>query len=328
MWKRILLVLVTVVLLVLGGGLSWLWLRKPAQAQASTIRLDMSPARVARGKYIFESLCDCDGCHSERDFTRFGGPVAPAGRGKGGQFPPEMGLPGTVVAPNITPDVETGLGRWTDGEKIRAIREGVDRDGRALFPMMPYTYYARMSDEDVQALVAFMNTMAPVRNPLPQTRLNFPVNLMIKGVPRPVAAPPAPARGNQVQYGEYLATLAGCVECHSEQVHGQLVAGKQFAGGRVFRMPFGTVVTANITPDLDTGIGKWTEKHFLEKFGEYREYVKLGPPKAGPDAFTLMPWLSLSQLPEEDLKAIYAYLRQQPPVRNLVDTHPGFPGKM
>src|SRR5262249_23212834 len=98
MWKRILLALLAVIVVVVGGGLGWLWSRRPAQVQAAAIRVDMSPARVARGKYIFETLCDCDGCHSERDFTRFGGPVVGKGRGKGAQFPTEMGLPGTVVA--------------------------------------------------------------------------------------------------------------------------------------------------------------------------------------------------------------------------------------
>src|SRR5690242_18514666 len=83
----------------------------------------------------------------------------------------------------------------------------------------------------------------------------------------------------------------------------------------------------NITPDMDTGIGKWSEQHFLDKFGEYKEYARNGSPKCGPDSFTLMPWMELAQLPVEDLKAIYGQLRKLAPVRNLVETHPGFPKK-
>src|ERR1041385_8502103 len=196
MWRRILLVLVLLIVVVVGGGLAFLSLRQPESAPPSNIKVDMSPARVERGKFLFQVMADCDGCHSQRDFTRFGGPVVESGRGRGFVFPPQMGLPGTVVAPNITPDPETGIGRWTDGEKIRAIREGVGRDGRALFPMMPYTNYRKMSDEDAQKLVAYMNTLAPVRNPLPITVMRFPVSLMIKGVPAPAGSvpPPDPAK--------------------------------------------------------------------------------------------------------------------------------------
>jgi Cytochrome c len=322
MWRRILLVLVLLIVVVVGGGLAFLSLRQPESAPPSNIKVDMSPARVERGKFLFQVMADCDGCHSQRDFTRFGGPVVESGRGRGFVFPPQMGLPGTVVAPNITPDPETGIGRWTDGEKIRAIREGVGRDGRALFPMMPYTNYRKMSDEDVQKLVAYMNTLAPVRNPLPITVMRFPVSLMIKGVPAPAGSVPPP---DPAKRGEYLVTLGSCSECHTPLKRGQPVESKSFAGGRVFNLGYGTVVSANITMDMDTGIGKWTEQHFLEKFAEYRDYMRNGPPKSGPDAFTVMPWLAFSQLPDDDLKSIYAWLRKVPPVRNLVDTHPGFP---
>jgi len=84
------------------------------------------------------------------------------------------GLPGTVTAPNVTPDYESGIGGWTDGEKIRAIREGIDKHGRALFPMMPYKSYASMSDEDVESLVAYLNTLPPMKNPSCPRKYGFP----------------------------------------------------------------------------------------------------------------------------------------------------------
>src|ERR1035441_8933347 len=178
MAKKILLILGSLVLavIVLGGaGIAWLFLRKPAMAPPASNKVAMTPERIARGKYLFTSVADCGGCHSQRDFSRVGGPEVESGRGRGNLFSDLLkGLPGQVVAPNLTPDPETGIGTWTDGEKIRAIREGVDKDDRALFPMMPYQSYRQFSDEDVQALVAFLDSLPPVRNPLPQTRLIFP----------------------------------------------------------------------------------------------------------------------------------------------------------
>ncbi|HLH18116.1 MAG TPA: c-type cytochrome [Bryobacteraceae bacterium] len=325
MLKKVLLCTLLLLILVPAGGLAFLYLRKPAAAPPRDVRVAMTAERIARGKVLFENICDCGGCHSRRDFTRFGGPQVPEGIGEGTVLSDFLhGLPGTVVAPNITPDRETGIGTWTDGEKIRAIREGVDRNGRALFPMMPYEGFRKMSDDDVESVVAYLNSLPPVRHALPQTSLQFPVNLMIKGVPQPVGQVPAPDRTSPAKYGAYLVSLAGCADCHTPQERGQPVAAKAFAGGQVFASHAGTVVTANITPDLDTGIGKWEENFFLKKFYDYKDYVEHGPPQISDRrSFTLMPWLGFSQLPPEDLRAIFAYLRKVKPVRNLVETHPG-----
>jgi mono/diheme cytochrome c family protein len=325
MVKRILLSILAIAIVVPAGGLAYLYLRKPAQAPPSDIKVAMTPERIERGKYLFEGIADCDGCHSQRDFTRVIGPVVPAGRGRGvvmSEIVPE--LPGTVVAPNLTPDAETGLGAWTDGEKVRAIREGIGRDGRALFPMMPYQAFRRMSDDDVQSLVAYMNTLAPVRHPLPPTKLAFPVNLMIRSAPQPAGSVATPDRSDRLKYGEYLVTVGGCGGCHTPVERGAPIAGKEFAGGEKFDAPaYGVVYSANITPDLETGIGKWDEEFFVKKFYDYREYDEKGPPKVtGPEQFTLMPWLALSRLTRDDLGAIYTYLRTLKPVRNAVETHP------
>ena len=108
-------------------------------------------------------------------------------------FPAELGFPGHVVASNITPDTESGLGGWTDGEKIRAIREGVSRDGRPLFGFMPYEAFSHMSDEDVQSVVAYMKT-AGIRfeTCYPGPRLEFPVSLLSRL--RPAARCPGPVK--------------------------------------------------------------------------------------------------------------------------------------
>jgi mono/diheme cytochrome c family protein len=324
MWKRIVLLVLSVVILVPAAGFAYLYLRKPAQAPPSDIRVQATPERLARGKYIFETIGDCDGCHSQRDFSRFDGPVVLAGRGRGNVLSDLLtGLPGRVVAPNITPDPETGIGKWTDGEKIRAIREGVDNTGRALFPMMPYQGFRQLSDDDVQSLVAFLDSLPPIRNPLPQTELKFPVGLMIKSVPQPAGSVPPMDRSDRVRYGERLVAIAGCADCHTPQERGQPVEAKRFAGGQKFESGHGAVYTANITPDMQTGIGKWDEAYFLKKVYDYKDYAEHGSPKvSGPDQFTLMPWLSFSRLTPEDLGAIYAYLRTVKPVHNAVETHP------
>jgi hypothetical protein len=237
-------------------------------------------------------------------------------------MPPEAGLPGRVAARNILPDKETGIGNWTDGEKIRAIREGISRDGHALFPMMPYESFRHMSDEDVYSLVAYLNSLPPVKNALPATEIGFPVSLLIKSAPQPAGSVPEPDRADKLKYGEYLVTMAGCTICHTPAEKGQPKKGMRLAGGQAFRFPGALVVSANITPDPETGIGRWSEQDFLDKFYQYRDYVESGSPTVGPESFTLMPWLAFSQRPQEELSAIYAYLKSQPALHHAVETHP------
>ncbi len=326
MWKRVLGSLAVLVIAVIAGGLAYMHFKKPAMAPPRDIKVSMAPERIARGRYLFDVVCDCNGCHSQRDYSRFAGPVVPSGKGQGFVFPDELGLPGRLVARNITPDPKTGIGKWTDGEKIRAIREGVDREGRALFPMMPYQAFAHMSDQDVESLVAYLNTLAPVRNPLPDTNIKFPVSFFIKSAPKPVGSVPPPDFSTPAARGRYLVTIADCGGCHTQRIKGEPVPGMTLAGGEDFKLsPELEVVSANITPDMDTGIGKWSEEFFLGKFAKYKEYVEKGSPVTGPAGFTLMPWLGLSQAEPDDLKAIYAYLRTVPPVVNKVETHPLFP---
>jgi mono/diheme cytochrome c family protein len=322
MWQRRLSTLALAFIAIAGSGFGYLYWREPSIAPASDVKVDMSPQRIARGKYIFESVADCDGCHSLRDFSRFGGPVIESGRGQGILMPPEMGLPGRVAARNITPDKETGIGNWTDGEKIRAIREGISKDGHALFPMMPYQNFRQMSDEDVYSLVAYLNSLPPVKNAVPKTEIEFPVSLLIKSAPQPAGSVPEPDRADKVKYGEYLVTMAGCPICHTPSDKGQPRKGMRLAGGETFRFPGVVVVSANITPDPETGIGRWSEQDFLDKFYQYREYVESGAPKVAEESFTLMPWLAFSQKPQEELSAIYAYLKSQPAVYHAVETHP------
>lgn len=298
-------------------------------APASSIQVDRSEARVARGKYIYAELAHCEGCHSERDFKKFGGPLVAGMDGSGIVFPKELGLPGRIAPPNISQDPELGLGRWTDGEIIRAIREGVSRDGRALFPMMPYQNYANMSDEDVESLVAYLRSMPAVKHDVPPTKVDFPVNLFMKSAPRPVAGRvSAPDRADRLAYGKYLVSMASCENCHTKKERGEPVEGMNYAGGEPFRIPGFEAFSANISPDVETGIGGWSEEKFLDKFRGYRNFTDENLPVAVQANFTVMPWLGLRNLPDDDLKAIFAYLKTVKPVRNKVDVHPPVVSKL
>jgi hypothetical protein len=299
----------------------------PKIAPATNIAVDKSPERIERGRYLYVNLGDCDSCHSERDYTRLYAPVMASGKGS---VIPYEGLPGRIVASNITPDPETGIGTWTDGEKIRAIREGISKDGHALHPIMPYQNYRYMSEQDVQALVAHMDTLPAIRNPLPKTELSPAALRAIQGVPRPVDQPMrAPDPNHQASYGEYLVTIASCEECHTPKNGGRPDAARRFAGGQAFATRFGTVVTANITPDRDTGIGSWDYARFRDRLQVYRkEYSNPAQlPKIGPERFTVMHYIAYSGLADSDIAAVFTYLRTRTPVTQSVEPHPASPPK-
>jgi hypothetical protein len=297
-------------------------------APPSNIVVDKSSARVERGKYIFTRLSYCDDCHSEQDFSRLARPVVVSTRGYG-KLMADKDMPGEIYAANITPDKETGIGSWTDGEKIRAIREGVDKDGRTIFPIMPYSYYCYMSDDDAQSLVAYLDTMPAVKHKLPPTKVNFPDSMWMKGDPRPVTDPvKMPDRNNKLLYGEYVATISHCEVCHTPHPNLKEDVSLRFAGGRRFITPAGTVYSANITPDKTTGIGDWDVERFKMRLKTYLPYeTQGGPPTIGPDRFTMMPYEAYAHMTDYDMEAIFAYLMTRPPIRHKMDPHPGMPAR-
>ena len=123
-------------------------------------RFQPTPQRLERGQYIFSAVCGCAYCHSQHDYTQPAWPIISGTEGAGDDLGTE-GFPGHVVAPNITPDPETGAGNWTDDQLARAIREGIGHDGRALFPMMPYDEFKQMSDEDLASVIAPISPQIP-----------------------------------------------------------------------------------------------------------------------------------------------------------------------
>ena len=272
-------------------------------------RFDTTPERLARGEYLAQGVLGCLNCHSEHDWKTPGGALVPGREGAGQVFPGE-GFPGRIVASNLTPDPETGAGRWSDDQFARAIREGIGHDGRALFPLMPYPNFRKLSDEDLASVVVYIRSLPAVKNPLPPTEIAFPVKYLIRGVPRPLNdAVPPPDLSTPEKRGEFLVTLASCAECHTPAINGEPEEDKSFAGGVEFKGPWGYVKSANITPDK-TGISYYDEKRFIEVL---RTGSVMGRPLN-----PIMPWDDYRHMNDEDLRAIFAYLRTVKPVVNRV----------
>ncbi|HEY7473229.1 MAG TPA: c-type cytochrome [Gemmatimonadota bacterium] len=313
---RVVLWIVTVLAVVVLGGLVYLGLAYPKQQDAPDVRIEATPDLLARGDYLFNHVTICAECHSPHDRDRVGAPI-PAGRIGEGGYPFSLGPAGMLYSKNITP---TALGEWTDGEIVRALRDGVSENGAPLFPLMPYFNYRQLSQRDLTALVAFVRTLAPRENPVPGRHLAFPMNLIVRLMPNPAGPyPEAPARSGTAEYGRYLVTAASCGDCHSPMDRGEPVPGRAFSGGNPFPTGDGWVsVSANITPDSATGIGAWTRERFV---GAFKSRAP-GPGEARPfepgERRTEMPWRAYSGMTEEDLGAIYDYLRTVEPVRNEV----------
>jgi len=289
----------------------------PAIAVPSDIKVDVTPDRIARGRYIANHVAVCMDCHSTRDWSRFSGPPV-KGREPGGggeRFGKEAGFPGDFYAANITP---YALKDWTDGEIFRAITAGVSKDGRALFPVMPYHNYGRMDKEDILDIIAYLRSLKPVENKVPASKADFPFNFIINTIPKEPVLTTRPFRDDELQYGKYLVNMAGCVDCHSKRDKGEIVPGSEFGGGMEFRQPAGVVRAPNITPDDETGIGGWSREIFVLKFRQYADssYTPVSMGKG--ELNSPMPWTMYGHMDAADLGAIYTYLASLQPIKNDV----------
>jgi mono/diheme cytochrome c family protein len=303
-------VLVLLILAVAGisATIGWRPFLGPKTRPLTNRKFEATPERLARGTYLVEHVTACIDCHTPFDEKTGSSAGNVKEKGSGQPFP-LPGFPGSLVAPNITPDPETGIGKWTDDEIARAIREGVTREGHTIFPLMPYSFFHSLSDEDVAAIVVYLRALPPVKKSLPASVVNFPVNHLVNNAPQPITGAVQPDLSTQVKRGEYLAQIAACADCHTPLKHNQLDLQMRFAGGQVFDEPGGKVTSANITPDA-TGIGNYTEESFVKTL--HTGYV-------GPRALnTLMPWQFYTGMTDDDLKAIYAYLKTVPPITHKV----------
>jgi len=292
----------------------------PQQRPAPEISVAMTPENIDRGRYMAVNVLQCVDCHSERDWTLYGGPPkVPVGAGRACMTRDTMAagvnagqetFPGKLCIRNITPDVETGLGAWTDGEIIRAVREGVDHQGEGLFPIMPYFIYRNVADDDMEAVVAYLRSMEPVKSVRPERQIDFPLNLLVKTWPEPFDSPvAAPEPADSIATGEYLATVARCKFCHTAKDPQSMegIPEREFSGGMPFFLNGRTMYTMNLTPH-ESGLGDWSKEQFIDLFRSRAEPVPVAA-----TANTLMNWSAFAGMTDEDLGALYDYFMTLPP---------------
>jgi mono/diheme cytochrome c family protein len=267
-----------------------------------------SPAEVARGKYVFGATGGC-GCHTVPK-----GPINAGGRKYDGPF-------GTVYSSNITPDKETGIGGWTDDQIIAAIRLGRRPNGERLLPVHPFPVFNGMAEEDLRALVAFLRTTPAVNRANQPKKITVPLfesvflpTWLAAFAPRETPPPKAPTSG--VARGEYLVKAVGhCGECHTPRTMTMASDNGRFLAGTA-KGPEDQAIS-NITPDPDTGIGKWSVE-------EIADYLGGGLKPDGDVAGGLMGEViegtlaGYKHMTRADLVAIAQYLKSIPAVRNKI----------
>ena len=288
----------------------------------SEVSVEITPERVALGKKLAEGIMACGACHTTGAFE--------------GDPRPDMYLAGDVVfskmegkiaVPNITPDKETGIGDWTDGELIRAITKGLGRDNRLLVPLMPWADFgAALTREEVEALVAYLRTgPAPVRHMPEETDLTtFASLIMSTGMvynmfaKEPFFSDYEPRLGTPVERGERLAYLGMCVDCHAyfPKFPGAPKFGAPLAGGSVIAVPGRPdVICSNLTPDMETGIGGFSDEELYDaiKYGK-----RLRPlPDTDMVRWPMMPRITHhTALTDEEIADLIAYFRAQPAVEH------------
>jgi mono/diheme cytochrome c family protein len=253
---------------------------------------------IERGKYLMESVVACGNCHVARGPQ--GQPLYDKGLSGGTVFDE---APFKAVAANITPDRETGIGKWTDAELAKAIREGIRPDKTVIGPPMPIEFYRHISDADLASIIAYLRAQPPVANPVPKSQYNIPLP---PAYGPPITSVAMPSTENRIQYGEYLANIGHCMECHTPRnQQGMLLREKFGAGGQVFNGPWGQSVSRNLTPDA-SGLKDWSDAQIAKaiRTGTDRD----GHPYKPPMAFDFY-----KNINDSDMAALIAYLRTLKP---------------
>jgi mono/diheme cytochrome c family protein len=264
---------------------------------------ERTPARLARGEYLVDGVLQCVVCHSERDWSKPGAPPVPGREAAGVVWSEREGF--RLVAPNLTPDPETGAGRWTDDMLARAIREGVSHDGRPLHPQMWYGSFRALPDEDLAAVIVYLRSLKPVRNPLPSTLLPDAALQRIAAGLKPITAPvPAPPDATAIERGAHLLGVADCAGCHSSW-HTPRMPGL-LGGGNEIQRDAAKAHSANLTPD-PTGM-----LYSAETFAEVMRTGRWGT------LSPTMPWISYRRLTDRDLHDMHAALAAANPVAHAV----------
>jgi len=315
-WILIIGIILIVLILLPVAAFTLVVQTKPNVGPAPMLTVVSTPELVERGRYLFNHQAACVACHSPWDTTKFSFPPIAGKEGAGGtQFSAESGVPGKIYASNLTP---AALKDWSDGEILRAVASGVNKRGDALFPLMPYGHYSKLSTPDLHALIAYLRTLPAVEGSVPERVLNFPMNIIVRLIPKAAEPPAATPKADAPEYPAYVTNAAACLHCHSPSKHGKIAPGAEFSGGVPFPLPDGSVArSANLTPDDETGLGKWTKEVFVLRFRAGVEMAKQ-PAKAG-ELNTPMPWSSYGGMTDADLGAIYDYLRTLPKMVNKVE---------
>jgi cytochrome c553 len=255
-----------------------------------------------RGSYLVNTIGACGNCHA-RDSAANRTPDLAGGLEIND---PQVGL---IVMPNITPDLETGTGKWTVGEIVVGLRDGKRPDGSIIGPPMPIPVYRQMSDHDAEAIAAYLLSLKPIRSPLTRSQYKVPLppnyGSTITHVDDPVTT-------DKVAYGSYLVSLGHCVRCHTPPGDGKpFNMNLAFAGGREFPH-FGEIapsVSRNITPDPEQGIGKWSDDDIKQAIT--KAIRPDGTKLAGP-----MPYDWYANMTRGDLDAIVAFMRTIKPIKS------------
>ena len=255
-------------------------------------------AVLERGKYLMEGVVGCGNCHMAR--------------GDKGQPLPEKGLSGGMVfdeppfkavAANITPDPQTGIGKWTDAQLALAIREGVRPDKSVIGPPMPVPFYRYLSDEDLAAIIAYIRAQPAVKIAQPKSKYNIPLPPNYGPPVKSVKAPPA---SDQRAYGEYLANIGHCMDCHSPRDEmGVLHLENRGAGGQIFKGPWGVSVSRNLTPH-PTGLKDFTDAQIIHSVREGMD--RSDQPYMPPMGFAFYKTIS-----DADMASLIVYLRSLKP---------------
>jgi mono/diheme cytochrome c family protein len=255
-----------------------------------------------RGGYLVNAVMACDGCHTPRGKEGFFMERRFSGGSQVWDTPSY-----TVRGTNITPDRETGIGAWSDDEVKRAITDGTHRLGRPMAQQMPFPFYKILTPRDLDAIVAYLRTVPPVRNEVPSSVYKAAMRVdLVPGAVKPYSE--ADLR-QPVKRGFYLATISHCMECHSRKPDGtQDYTGSWGKGGYVFKGPFGEAVTSNITSHPTAGLGAWSDAEIRRALveGVARDGRPFKPPMARQEYFRRMT--------EEDLSALVAWIRAIPPL--------------
>jgi mono/diheme cytochrome c family protein len=290
----------------------------------TTEKVEATPERLVRGGYLVNQVCACGACHTSREHGRIAAEPerADAFLGGGNLFVAHDMSDGIWI-PNITSDVETGVGGWSDDELMRVIRDGVAKDGHFLLPFMPFGAYQFMSDEDLRSIVAYLRTVPAYKQPKPRTenQLGLMPRLLFTKIGVQMHLPAhdvaQPDKKDQLKLGEYIATIGACSECHSLTKKGprkrddpQYLAGSE---GPMEDPSFGKTWARNLTPDRDTGLGKYHAEQIKKAL---RNGTRLDGKRMAPPMSIMLP--HYSGMAEEDMDALVAYLKSLPPARHQV----------